>query len=467
MNYADICEREKEESENLRKVMARLKDVSGANVLLFAHDDPDGVASASIMYRILAKGGAKKIHTVLPEGFDVFPREVDAEAAHGPFDLFVIVDKGSKETVDRVVEEKNLETIVVDHHFLFGEPKKALLYNPLLTKRPYCSAGYVCHMIATLMGRNEPIDDFDALVSLKADFAVDPAVGNDGTDFVAPFVEEVRPKWKNLFQEISGTATLFDTTQREKTTLLSQIAEVYFAVTGGAFQYFYPDDEILGKVNQPKLCFEGNLRLANKVEDLKKVQSLDDFFALLAGDEKAWRRAYERFQSNWDDVMRKMETAVPLGRANGATLYLFTSDRLPLIPMVGGIVLADKVKKHGDGDGVIVMASTEVTSQGNVGTHFSLRATSDKVHVGKICQALAARLNEIYHNPEEISGGGHPRAGECRTRNANVPHLEALAEGLRVLQEILRLEAKAGSWSEDEKRRAAELGIGPPSVERA
>ena len=458
MNFKEICDRELKESEGLKNLLKKLEDVKGKRVLLFGHDDPDGTSSTSIIKRVLEKKGASFVHTVFPEGFDVFPYEIEAESKYGPFDLFVSVDKGSKDGLDKIVE-MGLDTLAIDHHFLMGEIKKATLFNSLLTKRSYCSGSYLCLIVSTLLGCVEPIDEFDALIGLKADFAIDPTSGNfGGADFVKPWIEEIKPRWENLFKEIPGTATLFDTAQREKTTLLSQIAEVYFAVTGGAFQYFYPDDPILGKLNQPLLCFEENLKLNTKIDKLKKVNSLEDFMKLIDKRE-AWQRAYDLFKRNWSDVVKKMETAVPIGRANDATIYLFVSDKLPLIPMVGGIALAEKVKKNADGEGMIFMINTEITSQGKLGTHFSLRATSDKIHVGKICQASAARLNEVFNNPTEISGGGHPRAGECRTRNAGVPHGIALYHGISLLRELLELEAKRSSWTDSDKKRAVELGI--------
>jgi len=431
MTFSEICEREKKESEGLRKVLEKLENVKGKRVLLFAHDDPDRITSAAIIHRVLEKGGAKSIHRCFPEGFDVLPSEIEAEKKFGPFDLFICLDKGTKEATDRIAET-GLETIIIDHHFLFGEPKKSIVFNSLMTNRPYCSASYLCLIVATLLDRAEEIDEYDALIGLKADFCIDPTVGNLGSDFVRPFVEEVKAKWENLFAEVEDMATLFDTTQRAKTTLLSQIAEVYFAVTGGAFQYFYPEDKIVGKFNQPTLCFDEDMKLEKKIRGLKKIRDLDEFFSLIQ-EKKAWKRCFELFQGNWKDVVQKMETAAPLGAANGATIYLFTSDLLPLIPMVGGIALAAKLKKNDQPDGIIFMVNTERTSQGKLGTHFSLRGTSEKIHVGKICKALAERLNEIYAKPEEISGGGHPRAGECRTRNAEVPHMEALFVGVSTL----------------------------------
>ncbi len=458
MTFKEICERERQESEGLRKVLEKLENVAGKKVLLFGHDDPDGITSAAIITRVLEKKGAAKIHTVLPEGFDVFPHEIEAEAKHGPFDLFVCVDKGSKDGLDRIVE-MGLDVVAIDHHFLMGEIKKATIFNSLITKRSYCSGSFLCLIVSTLLGCATEVDEFDALVGLKADFAIDPPSGNlGGADFVRPWIEEIRPRWENLFREIPGKSTLFDVSQREKTGVLSLVTEVYFAVTGGAFQYFYPEDPILGKLNQPLLCLREDLKVAKRTAELKTIDSLESFMALLE-EREAWQRAYDLFKRDWVDVATRMETAVSIGNANGASIYLFVSDRLPLIPMVGGIALADKLKKNGGGDGIIFMINTEITSAGKLGTHFSLRGTSEKIHVGKICAATAARLNKVYNNPREISGGGHPRAGECRTRNAGVPHGEVLCEGIALLRELLELEKRRAAWTDEEKKRAVELGI--------
>lgn len=436
--FRKVCEKEKASSEGLRKILEILPGVKGKRVLLFSHDDPDGITSALIAERLLKRLGAAEVGIRMPDRYILETEEVEAELAKAKWDLLVCTDKGSLEKIDKVVDL--IPTIVVDHHFTPAPPKRAVVYNPTFHKAGYTSASYLWNILATLLlGPDRPgrdADDFDALVGLKADFAIDPvrAENPDGSaDLVAPGMARLKEAYPNLFRTVPNVATLFESGPRDRTSLLSQIAEVYFAVSGGGFQFFYESrDAALAGIHPPTFLLEEIRAVTADVARLKRVATLEAFLALLPRKETA-ERIIKHFRDDWARVPGMLRAAVPVARAKETTFYLFTSDRLWLLPMVGGVVLAELVERDKAGAGVIFMVNREL----NGSIHFSLRGTAEAVHIGKICGALASRLVEKYGQEKLISGGGHAKAGECRTSGAKgVPYRDALALGLALLREV-------------------------------
>ena len=450
MTYEDVIRRELAESEHLGPVVEALKGMAGKRVLLFSHDDPDGITSAAILFRALRKIGAET-RVILPPRYDLEIPDVEAALKDGPADAVVCLDKGTSAKADELLSLVP-RVIVIDHHFMQGTIQKALWYNPGELKRPYTSCSFLCHMLATLLGTATLIDDFDAAIGMKSDWAIDPTSGNTGgADFVKPYDDRLRKLFPNLYKLTPGP-TLFDMNQRKKSSVMSKIAELYFAVSGGGFQYYY-DIPAMKNVDPPTLLLEAGLGLARKEKHLAKVKSVADFLKLLPQARKI-AAVYQEYQKTWDKVWGLFENATPLMQLNGATVYLFTTDRLPLMPMVGSLALAPKLARDGVENGVMLMVNRE-----RVGTHFSLRANSDKVHVGRLCGLIASRLVKRFGHPDQITGGGHARAGECKTRAGGVPHLEALLELCDILREMRDLESRRGQWNEWETKTAREYGL--------
>ncbi|MBL4888704.1 MAG: hypothetical protein JKX97_01625, partial [Candidatus Lindowbacteria bacterium] len=305
---------------------------------------------------------------------------------------------------------------------------------------------------ATIMGKATTLDDFDAAVGLKADWTIDPTSGNDGAeDYIKPFTDHLKNVFPNFFERADG-ATLFDVTQRDESVLLSKITELYFAVTGGGFQYFYPENPELADVDQPMLAFETSNSLAGKENELKKITSVAGFISLCAAPEKL-EAAYSEFRAAWDRVAGVFQTTSELDEINKTTIYIFSSKKLPLLPLVGSVVCCEKVEQENKQAGILIMVIEETDR-----TWFSLRGTSDDVHIGKLCGNLAERFVDKYGQPDQNSGGGHARAGECKTSDS-IPYLEAKNMMLALIQEMRDLDNRRANWSEEDKVKAEYYGI--------
>ncbi|RMH56444.1 MAG: DHH family phosphoesterase [Candidatus Hydrogenedentota bacterium] len=431
MTYREIVEREATESKTLPVVAERFRGISGRKVLLFSHDDPDGVVTASMAARLLKRCGAAEVEVHLPPTFDLEPNEVREALSGRSFDLLISLDKGTSSKADELIALVP-DVIVIDHHYQQGEIQKALVYNPCVQNdRPYCSCSYLLHILSSLLGRTSPADDCDALVGLKADWVIDPTIGNWGAEeFVRPFVEEMAERYPGLFRKTPG-ATLFDVTQRKESVVLSKIAQAYFAVSGGGFQYFFPVPSLNGG-QPPRVLLEALLSLDKKASRLPEVDSPQDFFSLFENGD-IFRECLAAFEQEWRRVTKLLEIATPLVELNGSQVLIFFSDRLRLLPLVGGLVLETLLAREGKENGLLIMINRE-----EHGIHFSLRANCDRIHVGKFCGTLAQRLVDLFGHPDQITGGGHIRAGECRTRRSGAPYFEVLRVFFQLVEDLVR-----------------------------
>ncbi len=119
----------KEVSDISLKILEVIK--SSNNILLHCHPnpDPDSVGSVLAMKIALEKLGKKvtviRGDTEIPIAFRHFPKANEIveknffEINKNDFDLFMILDSGSKEMISRkgeVVFGENMRTIVIDHH---------------------------------------------------------------------------------------------------------------------------------------------------------------------------------------------------------------------------------------------------------------------------------------------------------------------------------------------------------------
>lgn len=451
-SYKSFVEDQKRASDSFRKISERLSRVSGESVLLFSHDDPDGLTSGAILVRMLSALGAKPFW-YLSSLYELEDKELERELARSQAKLLLVTDKGTVKDYDLYVERVG-EVIVIDHHPpQGGELTKALWYNPATPKYISTCTAQLAHMFATDLGVCQPYDDFLALVGMKSDWAIEPA-----TDYAAPFCQalyaQTAGRFPNLVRKIQSKPTMFEVKQRNHTTLLNQIAEFAFAVSGGGFQYFYNDRvEELKNIYQPNTAFQAFLDAGEKNVRMDALVSLEEFLEEFP-DSKRMKKMWRCYLEDWELASRMFSTVTPLARFGESQIYLFMGNEVPLLPMAGSVKLYETALRNKDKNAVFVMVNREK----NGGTHFSLRATGNLIHSGMICGNLAERLVAKFGHKGTISGGGHPLAAECKTRTSGVPMHLALLEFFELMKDMGDLAMKP-TLTEEERRRAKSLAL--------
>ena len=117
----DIFEGAKEFSSKLARAIN-----SSKSIRLISHLDADGITSAAIVVKFL-KSKNKEFHlTIVKQLTDREIKMIDDE----DYDLYIITDLGSGKINE--LERLNKEIYVIDHHQIFGKPKRVHLFNPYL-----------------------------------------------------------------------------------------------------------------------------------------------------------------------------------------------------------------------------------------------------------------------------------------------------------------------------------------------
>ena len=452
MDYQEFIEKQREEYPVLDEIAEILDAGEKKNILVYSHDDPDGVVAATILSRYRDRAG-HDYQVELPHTFELETNRVKnlLEEKNEQYDAMFILDKGTLAQYDELTEVID-SVVVVDHHYTSGEPENCLLYNP----DGGCCTGLQSHMLVNLVDETDGLDDFLALVALRSDWTIMPMKGVI-PDFVKPFFEEVKEEWANLLEPFAGRPTWMEIDQREQTLLLNQISELYFAVSGGGFQYFYGDrDEELAEIDATELCFEEMLALAGNLPQLKEIESLDEMIALSERDDLV-ERICTYFKSDWEWSLELFESAFLYGRFGPVDVYLFTGEDTPLMPMVGSVKLGKISRQNDDKPTIMVM----VNNQRDGGGHFSFRAVGDKIHLGRIADVLSNELAEEYGEPDMITGGGHPFAAEVKIFLEDIEMaipITRLFEHLNKLYEFAQ-DAEAGELDDSELEEAVELGL--------
>ncbi|MEW5693406.1 MAG: DHH family phosphoesterase [Candidatus Hydrogenedentota bacterium] len=431
-----------------REAIIKFRSLEGRRVLYYSHDDPDGITSAVLMTKIFKKLDID-YEIYLPETYELERFRVEEAVAKTkrPFDALIVTDKGTQERFDTYTEIIK-DIIIIDHHFIQGMPKKCLVFHPQIQ----CSCSHLVHMILTGLGMREDYDDFLNLIGLKGDWTIDP-VRDFAAEFVQPFVDEVKPNFAGLFRKTRGD-TWFDIKQDGITCTLSQITEFLHALCGGGFQFFYNDrDKSLQNLNQP--FFTSNIlnNMRKNISKVKKISTLKNFIDILP-DKKTALKIWNFYRSDWEKAKVLVDSTAPVGDFGLVKIFLYIGNQIPLIPMLGSVKLNELAKRYNCEDAVLVMVNLEK----NKNIHFSMRALTDKVHVGKICNNLATRLQKRFNDCEQITGGGHPTAGECKIRRTDIPLLVCIKEFMDILNKMYNF-SKQQTLEEEDKKQAFELGL--------
>ena len=426
--------------------------------IVFSHDDPDGITTGLIFKRLLIKKGWKVIHK-MPEGFLLQKEQYEAALKELPeANAVFCLDKGTLNDYDKFFSSER-PFYIIDHHPAPKPIEKCIFFNPAVPSYVQCSGSIVAHGISVLAGAREEFDDFLALIGLKGDWAIEPVSGVCA-DFVKPFYKTYGKAFENLMKTVAERPTMFDSNQRSCTCMLSRISEYVHGCGGGGFSYFYNDrDEELKDVNHPLCVAQALESISDKISEIKKLNSLDEFTALLQEPQKGLlAKIWKFFLEDWENASEMLNSSARILKLEDTSIYLFVGPKVPLLPMIGSIKLFDLKAAGNDKLAQIIMVSGVNENY----THVSVRATGPRVHSGKFCAEMQDSLKARF--PEgayAVSGGGHPVAAECTVKTNKITFLNVLTRVTEVLSEMDNLDklASKGSLNEEQKARAAKLGL--------
>ncbi len=445
----------KAKSPGLQKILQVIEKPGVA--LVFSHDDPDGITSGLIFKRTLEKKGWK-VEARFPEGFLLQPDQLEKGLAETPgANAIFLLDKGTLVPYNKFAEK--LPVYIVDHHPTPVAPDQCTYFNPSLPAYTWCSTSVLAHGIATLSDTRDDFADFLCLMGLKGDWAIEPVKGIIA-DFVKPFFVEYGKNFKNLLTLVKERPTMFDAEQRDHTCLLSRVTEYVHATGGGGFSYFYNDREpALKNVNHAECIATALEAIADKMNEIKKIGSLDDFVNLLPQPQQGnLKKIFAYFLQDWENANRMLDSSAGILKLEDTSIYLFVGPKVPLLPMIGSIKLFELKQKAGDKLAQIIM----VSSVSNDYTHVSVRGSGDRVHSGKFCGELQDSMQSRFADyKDKISGGGHPKAAECTFKTDKVSFLQVLTRVTEVLSEMQLHDhiARTGKLDDAQKARADKLGL--------
>ncbi|MEW6040747.1 MAG: DHH family phosphoesterase [Elusimicrobiota bacterium] len=403
------------------KTASKISSSGGKKCLVFMHDDPDGLTSGVILNYLLKKSGAE-VTCRIPLTMELEKFRIEEELKKSSYDMLFIVDKA---TMGYYSDYPDLikDVVIIDHHSLIGEfPSRCTVCNPSIPSYSLCSTSLILNMIATELGSRNQFIDFQTLVGLKSDWAIDPAV-DFASDVSKSFYDEAKTEFPELFKKIPAgegvRMTMFEAKQKENTTLLNLLSEFFFALSGGGFQYFYPDRvPEVKSIGQPEFTYDlladlRNFDFSNLAEFIDSVR-----------EKQTARKLYQCYLDDWNRAVNMFDNTVLLENVDGTSVYLFLGLAIPLMPMVGSV----KLYQLGNSCALVMVnyLGTEA------GIHFSFRANSDKINWGTVAAKMTEIMTEKFGHKGIITGGGHPRAAEFRTRSSGV----SLNETLKVFFEV-------------------------------
>ncbi|MCS7227821.1 MAG: hypothetical protein NZ839_02515, partial [Endomicrobia bacterium] len=333
MKYTNFVKQHLNTNSNLKKIVELLPKLTNEQIVTFAHDDPDGVTSAIIFKRLTDKLGIKN-EVFFPNTFVLSKAEVEeVKKLYEPKALFIL-DKGTLQSYNDELFKIIPTIIVIDHHPKIGENfDKINIFNPAMYTYIRTSNSLLIHIIATLLQNTNIYDDFICLIGLKCDWACDP-LNNDIPEFCIPFFEDkILPNFSWILEKRNDLRpTMFDIKDQTHTCLLNVISELFFAITGGGFQYFYNSyDEKLKFVNQPKLCFDSFLPEIK----LNKFLNIEEFINRVENNEII-KLIYRYFISDWDTTEKMFDNQTILTKViNDTKIFFFFGKNVKLMPMVG------------------------------------------------------------------------------------------------------------------------------------
>jgi hypothetical protein len=458
MNYAESVQQVAKEHDGIRNVANLMESLSeGDRVLVFSHDDPDGYGAAGILCRYLDD---KNIEYQLdfPHRFGLTGDELEeALEDFGEVDAVFITDKGTLPHYDDLTDLTD-PIAVVDHHPSDDYPDECVTYNPA---EATCG-GHQLHQLVTLANDYE-VDEFDdwlALLALRSDWIIQP-LRDVIPEFVEPFYEEMKDQWPHLLEPIEERPTWMEIDQRKQTLLVNQISELFFALSGGAFQYFYNDRiPALSDRDQTQFGFEVLMESAEQGPEIGSVESFEGYLESLPETDTV-QAVFDEFLGDWETAMEQMETTMQLKKMGSIDFHIYVGEETPLMPLVGSVQLGKLADRNEEGKAAIIMVNRKLEDDDDVNIHFSFRSTGGGTHMGNIAGELAERIQAEYDGEEENTGGGHPPAAEMTVRSDGIEPLGPTRILLDLLDELGELAdlADRDEINGEQRETAQRLGL--------
>lgn len=408
-----------EEYGKFEDLVQKLESLKGQNakILHFSHHDLDGVTSGAILKKIFEKYLKAETTIKIPFGFRLDPDELEESLKKDDYDILVISDKGTFGYYDDFTE-KFEDVLVIDHHLKDGMPENCIVFNPSTRQEVRTSTAHMAHMIATHLGIADEYDDFAALLGCRGDYVITPDA-NSCPNFVAPFLESVKPDFDYLFKEKSDRPTLFDANGRENTALLNQISEVFHIST---LSHLYSSvSENLSAEHGPQFALETLSDFAAEKKNLE-FENLEEFLSVIPESEQI-SKVFDLFKKDWDMLEDRVDNAVFLEEVEDVGIYLIFAKEAPamesvtfpaILPYVASTRLED-FKKEGDHKAALAI----VFCPKKIGTHISMRGGGGILSCDSMCRELVARVQkERPESKDDIGGGGHEVAAECVAGNS-------------------------------------------------
>jgi len=439
-----------EQFQIIQRTMRELSASEG-RVLHFSHHDLDGVASAAIIKLGLEELGIQ-VYSRLPTGFQLSANDLlQGLEECRPVDAVLVTDRGSDEEFDALTRLHE-RIILLDHHPTRSPSKKCLLYNPSLIDGSQTAASHLCHMLITSLGVSSIYLDFYALLGCRGDFAFDPVTG-ERENFVEDFVEYAEEVLPNLFQVFQGKPTRYDLVFRDRTTRINQLAEVLNAACF-AHTYSGRSTKIPG-IYGPTLCLQILRRAAEERWALQEMNFTDlgEWFNGFPEGE-ILSEIYCLYLEDWEGAMNEVGKLVKVGTAGGTAIYFVMGKEKPLMPLAASVKIHEL--KESKGEEVLAI----IFHEGSNGVNISARETSQKIHCGFLLSTLARRIVKNYGFSENVSGGGHARAGECIV-SSKIKSEKIMEELMRLIQDITLIDHlyERGTLPKSGFERAEELGL--------
>jgi len=425
MIYGELVSRLRE-GQDFQRTVELLDDLGKRfRALNFSHNDVDGVCCAFLIKRTLERFFGAEVVSVMPPSFMLTVEEVrEIVNRTGDFDLLVISDKGTFGSYDRMTGVIK-RVLVIDHHQPQGYPDRCTVLNPKAETGKFMPASaLVCHLLMSMLGKPDDVDDLVAAIGCRGDLAFD-IVDGFCDEMAEPFMQMVREKFPVLFEPVEDEPTIFDRAGRRKTSLISQMAE---AVHAGTLAHLYAEE--IGEVGYgPDLV----LNLFEEIVGGRPPASLEEFLSGETG--RVIMSVYKKFREDCTRLEDRVKDPIFLGKIGKTEVLLVFARELKraaktTFSAILPFVAFSHIRGSGRSNWVLIVFCPK-----DAGTQISMRAEGTEIDCASFLSELARRLASRYRG-ERIGGGGHKEAAGFFAP-PSVPVYAVLHEMVFLLEEML------------------------------
>jgi nanoRNase/pAp phosphatase (c-di-AMP/oligoRNAs hydrolase) len=247
--------------------------LSSKRPLFFFHDDPDGLSSFLLLYRMVNEGIGIPLKTSAEMGVE-FAKKVQS---YQPDKVFILDKPGvSQDFIDAV----NVPIIWIDHHTP-QKRHKIKYYNPRIADaNEYTANAYLCYQVSQQ-------DDWIAMV------------GCAGDQYVPPFLDQIKDRYHNLIEKS-----------------IKKPGDILF-------------DSKFGKLAKMfSFCLKGHMDDVRKC--IKIMTRIKTPYELLNQETPAAKFIYKRFQAVDEQYQKILKEALNQKLDGKILLFLYNQDQMSL-----------------------------------------------------------------------------------------------------------------------------------------